>query len=523
VYACSSNDSGSGPADASAQDATGDVIEAGGLPDVGGGTFDSYSNNCTLPNDGSDPVSLCLQQQVLQFETQYAYAKGKGVAPGWSSQSPYAPSTGHDWRDDVGLAGAIGSYHCSSGVYGNDAMTPAFDALLPDLGMTITGELQQSPPDDYDGEDYFRLRWAQAAFYYVDDNADGDTLKAAADAYAANIVAKYTHVVAGGGGAGDGGVDAGGGSPGGIVIGKGNGDGSVTYEPAKAMMAAAALLDMALVHQNDPDAGSGPQAWQEAGVAAVQYLAARAMDPQTGLFYQSLTTSLAAGHDDLAGGTPAPDALLGDVQATIVLALARIQASVDALPPPGSGDGGADASDASAPLQPPYLVMAAALGDAMTKAMLWDGPTAAAADGGLGSPGAFLEGLLPSAGGALLTNKTVLTSAYFLGGMHRVALGQGYDNVYQLGSTRSALTQLLPGHSSFLSAVTDMNGNPLQQAYLRATSKGWSYAVSFDADGGAGGQEPGATSYQSAAGHAMIEGLAQLWHGNPHGASCPPP
>ena len=64
--------------------------------------------------------------------------------------------------------------------------------------------------------------------------------------------------------------------------------------------------------------------------------------------------------------------------------------------------------------------------------------------------------------------------------------------------------------------MTDTTGNPEQQAYLRAGSQAYGYALSYPVD--AGMLEPGATNYRSDAVHAMVEGLTQLWHGAPDDA-----
>ena len=67
--------------------ATGDDSGDVGV-DTGGGAYDATSDPCTLGDKVTDPVALCVQQQVLGAELQYAYVKGQGVAPGWSSAGP---------------------------------------------------------------------------------------------------------------------------------------------------------------------------------------------------------------------------------------------------------------------------------------------------------------------------------------------------------------------------------------------------------------------------------------------------
>jgi hypothetical protein len=79
-------------------------------------------------------------------------------------------------------------------------------------------------------------------------------------------------------------------------------------------------------------------------------------------------------------------------------------------------------------------------------------------------------------------------------------------------------------HTTFLTVVTDPNGDVIQQAYLPAVSKDWGYARAFSPDGGdAGGDaglEPAASDYATAANLAMIEGLTQLWLARPNAPPC---
>jgi hypothetical protein len=355
----------------------------------------------------------------------------------------------------------------------------------------------------YDGEIYFRLRWAQAAYSLVSQTTAA-TLQAIADAYGAGLAAQAYPVAPSG--------DSG--SPGGTVIGVLDGDGTVTYAPAQSVMAAAALLDMAVVHAGD-DAGAS-QAWASTAAQVLAYVLARGMDPTSGLFYQSLVTSGDPGHDAPVGGMPTSDTMLTETQAWIDLGLARAQDLADTLQQQ-QGDAGA-AGPADGAVVPPeaYLGIGATLETAMTAAGLFDGTTNPPSSP---PPGAFMEGLVLSSG-AVLTDKTTIGNAILLGGLNRIVVGGGASTGYALGELRSALVQFTPAHSSLFTIVTDSTGQPEQQAYLRAGSKGFGYALAYPTD--AGTPEPGSTNYRSDAVHAMVEGLTQLWHGASEDARCAP-
>jgi hypothetical protein len=356
-----------------------------------------------------------------------------------------------------------------------------------------------SCPSTYDGEVYFRLRWAQAGYAAI-SSTTASTLKALADTYGASLAAQAYAV-----------APADGGSAGGVIIGTQNMDGSVTYAPAQSAMAAAALLDMAALHLHD-DAGAA-QGWASTAAQVLSYVASRGRDPATGLYYQSLVTSGDPSHDAPAAATPTSDSMLTETQAWIVLALARAQDLADALQ--AQQDGGVD--DGGLPLPEAYWVSGASLATAMTAMGLFDGTASASPPPS--PPGAFMEGLILSSG-ALLTDKTTTGNAVFLGGFHRVVLGAGSTLGFQLGELRAALVQFSPAHSSLFTIVTDANGNPEQQAYLRAGSKAFGYALAYPTDAGA--IEPGAANYRSDATHTMVEGLTQLWHGAPDDVRCAP-
>jgi hypothetical protein len=389
-------------------------------------------------------------------------------------------------------------------VYGNNASNASFEATLSDLGGVLVSELQATPSPLqglYDGEIYFRLRWAQAAFT-TQDNLTTAKIRSLADGYGASLATQAYAVAA----AGDGG------SPGGTVIGALNADGSVTYAPAQSVMAAAALLDMAVVHWNDADAGAA-RAWATTAVQVLSYVLSRGADPTTDLFYQALVTSGDPTHDTPTAGTPTSDSMLTETQAWITLGLARAQDSVDTLA--SIDDAGVALADGG---QPPeaYLGAGAALAGGMTTAGLFDGT---ASPPSTPPPGAFMEGLVLSTG-TLLTDKTTLGNAIMLGGLNRVVVGVGASVAYALGQLRAALVQFTPAHSSLFTIVTDSTGNPEQQAYLRAGSKSFGYALAYPIDAGA--LEPGSTNYRSDAVHAMVEGFSQLWRGAPDDARCAP-
>jgi hypothetical protein len=474
---------------------------------------DSANDPCSFDLPGQtgvtlDPVALCTQQQVLSFEIHHAYTTGKGVAPGWASTGTFAPLTGHAWQDDLGLAGAIGGYYCNAEVYGNNAITGLLSTTLADLGNVLSSELQQTPSPYagvYDGELYFRLRWAQAAFNYANSNA-GTVVQGLADAYGATLANQAFSVAP---------VAGDGGSPGGMVIGTKNADGTVTYSPAQAVMAAAALLDMAVLQLKNPDAGAQVASWTSTAQQVIAYVLARGRDPVTGLFYQSLTTSSAPGHDTVGPGTPTNDTMLTESQAWVMLGLARAQDLLDTLEPSSEDAGVGDGSISL----PAYWDAGNALAASLAAAGLFDG---SASPPSPPPPGAFMEGLVLSSS-QLLTDKTTIGNAIMLGGFHRVATGQAGPQTYMLGEIRSAFTQITPVNTSFLSVVTDSNGNLVQQSYLRATSKDYGYAVAYSIGESAGtGLEQGATNYRSDAVHAMVEGLTQLWHGSTHDANCAP-
>jgi hypothetical protein len=490
----------------SSVDAEGDAAGDGDLTDTNSPPLDSPTTNCTL-SDMTDPVALCIEQSVLGFQLMYGYTNHFGVAPSWASTGQYAQGTPHRWQDDLGLAGALGAYECSARVYGNDESSGTFDAVLSDLDSVLMTELMAVPPSGYDGELYFRLRWAQAAYATIDP-VTSVSLRGIADTFGEGLQAQAYSVpaMAGSGDAG--------GSPGGTVIGLHNGDGSVSYAPAQTVMAAAALLDMAVRHWNDADAGTTPATWAATAQQVLSYVQARARDPKTGLYFQSLVTSADPGHDALGTASPTDDALLADTQAWIVLAMARAQDELTTIQ--DESDAGSQMPDGSAAATP-YWAAGSQLVTALTSASLFDGSTTPAT---APNPGAFLDGVVASTGD-VLTNKETVANAILLGGFHRIA--DSYPSapaLYELGELRAAMVENMTCNTSFFSLICEAAG-PVQQAYLAETSKAYGFASS-DLPGADGGLLAGASDYQTQATVAMVEGFTQLWHGATHTANCGP-
>lgn len=531
VWACSGNTATStGGPDASDDSGDDSSVDSSGLPDVGVPP-DATTHTCTF-SGGTDPVAICVQELALTEQISRAYTKGVGFAPGWSSAPPYAALSGHAWQDDLAAAGALGAYLCSAEAYGSSRSSSIVGTTLGDLKTPLLAELGGSSPpyqSSTDGEIYFRLRWAGMAYSIV-DGPTATALAGQAETFGASLLAAVQGVPPSTAPAGDGGdagatpddggdaaveagdagpvtSDAGGGNPGGRVIGTSNPDGSVTYAPAQAVMAAAALLDLAALHASDPDAGvdSGlppvAASYLAAGRQVLAYVLARGKDPGTGLFFQSLVTSSDPAHDTPATATPSSDAVLSETQAWVIFGLARAQSAVDKLQLPPDAGG----------LVESYWAAGADLAQAMNTAGLFDGVSPLPSPPPATAPvGAMLEGLVLSSG-EKLTNKTTIANAAFLGGYNLVQLGLGATLGYEVGEVRSALTQRLPPSSSLLSVIPD------QTAFFAAASQSYGYALAYPED--AGMEAPGARSYRVDAVAAMVEGFTQLWFkaaNNPH-------
>lgn len=471
--------------------------------DATGPVPEASVHNCLLGTSTSnpDPVLLCSQETALLNLLQDAYTMGTGVAPGFSTQSPYTPTSGHAWQDDLGLAASLGAFQCSALVYGDTEYLSMFDGTLADLGKLLPGEIMTT--GSYDGEVYFRLREAAQAFSQVGSASTAATLNQLADAFARSIQASFvqTLVLQTDAGSGDAGPATA------TVIGVLDSTNmTVSYAPAQAVMAAAALLDMAV--RDAGDAGADAALWQASANGALAYVWARARDPVTGLFYQALVTSADVGHDQLGTGTYANDALLSDVQASVVLGLARAQAATNVLAPDAGGAAGG------------YAAQVATLVTALDSAGLFNGQTTAPQGSSPPAPpAAWLQGLVPSLG-LTLTNQTTASAALLLGGIVRAqslggstAFGWQVSGLGQSLDFTSPMGVPWPPGSNLASVVTDMLGDPTQVAYLTSVSKSWGWAQAFSPDGGDAGLDPDAMTYSTAAVNAMVEGTAQLWTG----------
>jgi hypothetical protein len=251
-------------------------------------------------------------------------------------------------------------------------------------------------------------------------------------------------------------------------------------------------------------------------------VSARARDPQTGLYYQSLVTSADPGHDTLAAASPTNDTLLTDTQAWVLLGLARAQDALTNVQAEADGGDTQVFDGGSSPLAPPYWVAGDELVAALTSAKLFDGSSSPPTPP---NPGAFMDGIIASTG-ELLTNKETIANAILLGAFARISAGLGSSQEYTLGEVRAALIDDTTCNSSLFTVVC-ASDSPVQQAYLAETSRAYDYA-SADVVAGAGAPDaaasvlPGATDYQTQASIAMVEGLMQLWRGATHTASCAP-
>jgi len=386
-------------------------------------------------------------------------------------------------------------------------------------------------------------------------------MSAAAEAYVQNLLGHfvwtvpYTPPPPGDGGVGEAGAsdagasDAGSGADAGpgtsYVIGTHNADGSVSYQPGQAVMAAAALLDMANRYAGSHDAGSAPAQWEAVGTQVLAYLWNRARDPVTGMFYQALVTSSAPGHDTLAssGYYYSPDNLLTDVQGQVILGLARAQA---AAAPLVLGDGGVG-PDGSFLTGPAYGAEAEQLAVSLTclsptlgascSPSIFDGVYLDPANPpSVIPPAAFMEGYIPSTG-LLLTDKTTIGNALVFGGTARASsLGAGtpcvgvfclsWENAqirWALSASQANGEPWSPGQNLMSAVVSSMN-QVVQLSYLRATSRAYSWATGYVLDGGpdasASGTQNGAMNYPTAATAAMVEGLTQLWYGRQNPPIC---
>jgi hypothetical protein len=514
VGACSSGGNGSGPQDAgeggedAAEDQSLPPTDAQPIPPPDAPTVvpEASIHDCILTTaDGgtADPVLLCSQETALLNLLTNAYTTGTGVSPGFSSQMPFTATPGHAWQDDLGLAASLGAFQCSALAYGDTMYLGMFDGVLADLGKRLAAEVVLT--GSYDGELYFQLRNAAQGFTLTGSASVAAALDALADGYARTLQTTYVQTVQVAFPA-DGGLGLDAGATTATVIGT-PASGAVAYAPAQAVMAAAALLDMAARYESSGDAGADVALWQASATGALAYLWARARDPVTGLFYQALVTSADPGHDAPGTGMFANDALLSDVQGPIVLGLARAQTAASAL----AVDGGSAAA--------PYAAQIEALVTALTTAGLFNGATTAPQGGGPAVPAAWMQGLVPSLG-QTLTNQTTASNALLMGGYARgQSLGAAGAWSYEAAGAIEALDFSSPNgvawppNTNLVSVVTDKLGDVIQVAYLPAASRGWSWPQAFSPSGTDAGLAPDAMSYGTAAVNAMVEGATQLWYG----------
>ena len=121
--------------------ATGDDSGDVGV-DTGGGGTDATSDPCTLGDKATDPVALCIQQQVLGASSSTRTSRARASRPAGrrpARRTPLSPAT--RGRTTSGSPAALGAYYCSSEVYGNNHSTATFDSVLTDLGSVLVGEL----------------------------------------------------------------------------------------------------------------------------------------------------------------------------------------------------------------------------------------------------------------------------------------------------------------------------------------------------------------------------------------------
>ena len=482
VWACSS-DNGSAPNTADASDGTaGDAAADSPLPPI----LDTGTIvKCKLEN-GGDPAALCTQKVVLTAQRRGGFVAEGGVYASWDSKT-FVPDTNdagaplHDFRDDLGFGAAIANYHYTSGFYGDSEITATLDNALVSLAIVAEAELA-TPPADYDGEVYSRLRVFGAGLRYINENEHAAKIDAIAEPYARAIYATYYQPVVGG--------DAG---TSGFVIGTPAASSQTAYEPAKVANAALALIDMAVRHKDDDTVNATK--WQTAAVRALDYLWLRARDPVTHLYYRALVTSADAGHDALAASPSPNDALYTEVQAHVMLSLFRAQALVRA-------NAGALPAIASYPFQAHaedllYAMNGSAV-DVAIAVSLWDTTNHG-----------YFEAYVPSTT-SFMTNKPTAANALMFASIHRkfyddppADAGSDTLEVAQLRALRKLLVDRAPQYSSLFSVVNN------QEAYLRASSSDYHLAaLPNDA-----GIDPMAGSYQSTAIAAVLEALNEQLYG----------
>ena len=440
---------------------------------------------CTL-DSGADPVGFCLQKAVLSLVHSAGVLGDAGTCESvdWLTHKPDTNGSGqvlHAVRDDIAIAAALAHYHYSAGIYGDNELTPAFDADLVKLSKVVQAE---QLPDGYDGELYLGLRVMSGGLRYLQEDTEAANIDALADAYARSISDKYFHALALQGdqdaGAGDAEAsDSGeaGAAPSVGVLGIEDG-GQIVYRPDQAAAGALALLDMAW-----RKAAGEPQnalLWQARAAGVLQYVMARAREPSTGMLYRELAVSSDQGHDAAreVDGQPA-DTLLSDVQAATALALVRAERL---------------ASEHSTELTVMQGLTPLAWVTEITNSMngtptLWDAKL-----------GGYMTGYVPSTT-QVLTDKPTRANSMMLSVLHGALLAGPGAWAEQINPLRSIVMALTPEHTSLMSAMAG------QEAYFLAVPSDFNLD---DPDAGTGAR---ARSYYMAAIADALDGLHEQWTG----------
>jgi hypothetical protein len=451
--------------------------------------------HCVI-DDGTDPYLQCTQKLVLAAEHASGFLPKLGVAESWDSTT-LAPDTDtqghviHVAGDDAAYGASIARYMVCAEFYGDSQITWEMADDLIALQPLLVAEFKcatgqpcadggVSLPQSYAGELYFDLRVAAGGLRGVSQAALADAIdKGIADPYGRAIYASFFKQVP----VGDGGV-------GGGILGVPVSGGGVAYSTADAATGAYALADLAVAHATDDPIAAG--LWQAASASVFSYLAARARDPNTHLFYAALVTSGDPGHDALAPAAPSgppADALLTEVNARAILALERTQALVTAHQ-------GLLPNLEAVQLQPLADALVSALQptggapDASASFSLWDSAL-----------GGYYAGWVPSTS-TLLTDKPFRANALMLAALSRGTLQGTPPDGTNIGTLKTLLSSMMADNSSFLTVIGSQN------SYFQDTS------ATFTFPSTASTTDPRPKSYFAAANavaiEAMNEGLYKL-------------
>ena len=271
------------------------------------------------------------------------------------------------------------------------------------------------------------------------------------------------------------------------MLGMSSGPGAVDYRPASVATGVLALLDLAVRHAADAPAKAA--SWQSAAAASLDYLAARALDPSSGLYFTELTNSGDPIHDALVASPLGADTLQSDVAGAIAFALLRAQDLANKNATALSGV----ASYAFE--QRANEVIAALNGDSGADggpmiATLWDKN-----DGGY-----YLGFSLTTK--SVVPGKTTLANATLLAALNRARALKGTPYDMQIATLQSVLTSITPANSSLLSVVANQND------YLRQSTSTFQVPTGVGAD-------PRANSYFSSSISIAVEALDDLTYGLP--------